>query len=325
MNSITRLLSLLADGRFHSGEDLGRELAISRTAVWKKIKSLQRYGISVHSVKGKGYRLSRAIEFLDREKIIASIDSTMKPVLRRLTLHEQIDSTNRFLLDQTDTPDFHAHVALAEFQSAGRGRRGHGWISPYAAGICLSAGWHFETPPEPLTGISLGTGVAIMRALCKAGIKGAGLKWPNDIFWQGRKLGGTLVEMRAESTGPCNVVIGIGINYSFPPEERYSIDQPWVDIATIRRDPVSRNVFTAMLISELFGLLTEIRNGGFGEILDEWRQHDHMKGRHATLLLPDRTVTGLLLGVDDSGALLMSIDDQVKKFNSGEISLRVQH
>lgn len=325
MNSITQILSILSDGRFHSGEELGRNLSISRSAVWKKIGSLQKYGLVIYSIKGKGYRLSKPIDLLNREKILSSLDEDIKQFLKVLTVHEQIDSTNQYLLNIIDNHDFHAHTVLAEFQSAGRGRRGHGWVSPYASGITMSAGWHFETPPELLTGISLGAGVAIMRTLNRIGITDAGLKWPNDIFWQDRKLGGSLVELKAESTGPCNVVIGVGINYSFPIENTDAIDQPWVDITSIQHKTTPRNLIIAILISELFRLLLQIQNGITSDIINEWRKHDIMKGKLATLLLPDSSIQGQIEGIDDSGALIMSINGKKRKFNTGEISLRIQH
>lgn len=326
MNFQSKLLSLLADGRFHSGEELGACLSISRTAVWKRIKSLRQSGLVIYPVKGKGYRITQALEFLEQGKIFSYIDADIKPLIRQFTLHTEVDSTNQYLLNRFDHDDFHGHITLAEYQTEGRGRRGNAWISPFAAGISLSLGWHFDPAPEPLALVSLGTGVAVMRALSRAGITDAGLKWPNDVIWQYRKLGGTLVEMRAESAGPCKMVIGIGVNYSFPAESNYStgIDQPWVDIATIQQPAVLRNKFTAILISEIVRLMNIYAGRDDCGIIDEWRRYDCMKGKFAKLVLPDRTVNGLILGIDDNGALLMSVNDRLEKFNSGEISLRLQ-
>lgn len=325
MNSKSKLLYLLADGRFHSGEELGACLSISRTAVWKRIKSLRQSGLVIYSVKGKGYRITQTLEFLEREKIFSYIDADIKPLIRQFTLHTKVDSTNQYLLNMIEHHDFHGHVTLAEYQTEGRGRRGNAWKSPFAAGINLSLGWHFDPAPEPLALVSLGAGVAVMRTLGRFGITGAGLKWPNDVIWQNRKLGGTLVEMRAESAGPCKMVIGIGINYSFPAESNYStgIDQPWVDIATIQQPAVLRNKFTAILISEILRLMNNYAGRDDCGIIDEWRRYDCMKGKFTKIVLPDRTVNGLILGIDDNGALLMSVNDRLEKFNSGEISLRL--
>jgi BirA family biotin operon repressor/biotin-[acetyl-CoA-carboxylase] ligase len=327
MNLQNKLLSLLADGRFHSGEELGAQLSISRTAVWKRIKSLQQSGLMIYSVKGKGYRTAQPLEFLDQDKICSYLDAEIKPSIRQFTLLTEINSTNQYLLDRIDSDDFHGHITLSEHQTGGRGRRGNVWISPFAAGIYLSVGWHFDPAPEPLTLVSLGAGIAVIKALIRAGISDAGLKWPNDIFWQYQKLGGTLIEMRAESAGPCNMVIGIGINYSFPAESKGSagINQAWVDIATIQQPAVSRNKLTAILISEVVRLMNDFAGHDNCEIIiDEWRLYDCMKGKHAKLILPGRTVNGVVLGIDDNGALLMSVNEKLQKFSSGEISLRLQ-
>jgi len=326
MNLQNKLLSLLADGKFHSGEKIGAHLSISRTAVWKRIKSLRQSGLVIYPVKGKGYRTAQPLELLDQEKLFSYFDADIRPLIRKCTLHMEVDSTNQYLLNRIGHHDFQGHITLAEYQTQGRGRRGNEWISPFAAGIYLSIGWYFDPAPDPLALISLGTGVAVMRALCRAGIADAGLKWPNDVIWQNRKLGGTLVEMRAESAGPCYVVIGVGINYSFPEALNTSneIDQPWVDITTIQNPAISRNEFTAILISEIIRLMNNYAGQDDCGIIDEWRHYDCAKGKSANLLMQNRTVNGLILGIDDGGALLMSVNDKLEKFSSGEISLKLQ-
>jgi BirA family transcriptional regulator, biotin operon repressor / biotin---[acetyl-CoA-carboxylase] ligase len=326
MSTQSRLLSLLSDGGFHSGEEIGAQLSMSRSAVWKRIKSLQRNGLDIYSVKGKGYRIVKPLEMLDQAQLMAFIDADIVPFIRKLTLHTEIDSTNQFLLNRIGHHDFHGHITLAEFQSRGRGRRGNEWISPFAAGVYLSIAWYFDPAPEPLALISLGAGVAVLRALRRIGISDAGLKWPNDIIWNNRKLGGTLVEMRAESAGPCHVVTGIGVNYSYPTGSKTcsEIDQPWVDMATLQDPVVSRNKFTAILISEIIRLMINYGIQNDFDVIDEWRKYDCMKGKSAKLLLPDRTVYGQIQGVDDGGALLISVNNKLEKFSSGEISLRLQ-
>ena len=321
MISNTDLFSMLADGKFHSGEELGSKLSITRSAVWKKIKTLQCLGVDIHCVKGKGYRVCYSVELLDREKIMSMLDKDIVTLASGLEIHTIIDSTNQYLLDHLNDPAIHRHVTLAEYQTAGRGRRGNQWVSPFAAGISMSIAWHFEVPPEPVAGISLGAGVATIRLLQRLGIQNAGLKWPNDIYIAGRKLGGTLVEIQAESEGPFNAVIGIGINYSFPGTEN-NIEQPWIDIAGILQPLPSRNLVVAGLISEMFRLLEQAEKKGFSDIIKEWSTHDCMVGKEADLLLPDRQMHGLIQGIDDTGALLMSVNGKTLKFSSGEISLK---
>ncbi len=318
------LLRLLADGRFHSGTELGESLSVSRTAIWQKIRQLEKYGLVIDSVKGKGHRLSSSLELLDQDRICAGLPDSVRSELAEINVYSELDSTNRYLLELLGSEEIHSHLVFAEYQTAGRGRRGNPWISPFASGICFSLGWHFPVSPEPLTVIALGTGVAIVRALNKLGITGVGLKWPNDIFINDRKLGGILVEMRAESTGPCNVVIGVGLNYEMRNSGTDLIDQPWVDINTITTTRLSRNDCVSGVINELINMLNEISRSDPGYIINEWRKYDCLKGRFASLILPGDTVNGRILGIDDHGALVMEIDHQVKKYNVGEISVRAQ-
>lgn len=305
---------------------MAAQLSISRTAIWKRIRSLQRRGMEIHSVRGRGYRLAQPVELLEQDRLLTLLDDKVRPLLGALTLHTEVKSTNQYLLDRINGPDFHGHVALAEYQSAGRGRRGRPWHAPLAAGICLSLGWCFDPAPQPLTLVSLGAGIAVIRALRRIGIRDAGLKWPNDIYWQGRKLGGILVEAREESAGPCRLVLGVGVNFCFPESQGRNIDQPWVDIAAIQQPLCSRHVFAAALISETLRLLGNMatRYNSGSEIVEEWRRHDHMPGKRARLILPARTVDGRIIGIDPVGALLMDVKGKVERFNSGEIRLKVQ-
>ena len=172
--------------------------------------------------------------------------------------------------------------------------------------------------------ISLGAGVAIIRALCRIGIRDAGLKWPNDVYWRGRKLGGILVEAREESAGPCSLVVGIGINFCFPAAQDRYIDQPWVDIATILQPLCSRHVLAAALISEIMRLSGQVAAMNYSGIIDAWRRHDHMQGKKARLIMPAKTVEGRIAGIDHNGALLMEVRGKVERFNTGEITLRVR-
>ena len=322
-HQLLHLLQLLADGKFHSGEVLGSELSVSRAAVWKLIHSLKKYDLDICSIKGKGYRLSAAIEFLNKDKLFSIIQPDLLKHIIQLEVFEELTSTNQFLLDRSTKENICGVVVLSEYQSAGRGRRGSKWYSPFGAGINLSIGWRFDYPVESLTQLSMMAGVAVIRTLSAFGIHEIGLKWPNDVFFQGMKLGGILIEMRGESAGPCDVVIGIGINFAFPENLVTGIDRAWIDVASIKSPPPSRNALTARLISELVKLLEEYKQQAVQEILDEWRQYDCVNGNVVTLLLPNQSVTGRVMGINDHGALLLSVDNEIKQYTAGEISMRL--
>lgn len=318
------LISRLADGHFHSGETLAEEMGISRAAVWKRIKTLAAYGLDVYSVNGKGHRLSRSIELLDAGVIKASMSADIGPRINDLKVLPVVDSTNLYLYQLLNDRKIHAVVVLAEFQQSGKGRRGNEWLSPYASGICLSLGWHFHSTPASYTALSLATGVAVCRSLQRIGINQVGLKWPNDIISDGKKLGGILLESRSETAGCSDVVIGIGINVNLSEQTMLSILQPVTDISRISQQSISRNALTAILIEELLNMLEDYQAEGFASCIEEWRQLDALRGKQAELILPNSTLSGEILGIDENGLLLMSIDGETRSFSSGELSVRVQ-
>ena len=323
MDKQQHLISRLADGNFHSGESLAEEMGISRAAVWKRIKSLSNYGLDVFSVHGKGHRLSRSLDILDADKIKASLSNKFADSLNGLTVLPVVDSTNQFLYRQLNNDSFHAQVVLAEYQESGKGRRGNEWISPYGSGICMSLGWHFQSTPASYTALSLATGVAVCRSLQKLGITNAGLKWPNDIISEGKKLGGILLESRSETAGYSDVVIGIGLNVDLPEHISSTISQAVTDISRLTQQTISRNKLVGFLIEDLLNMLKEYQNHGFTSFIQEWRQLDELKGRDADLILPNETLTGEILGIDENGLLLMSVGGETRSFSSGELSLRM--
>jgi BirA family biotin operon repressor/biotin-[acetyl-CoA-carboxylase] ligase len=308
------ILKMLADGRFHSGTAIGDTLSVSRTAVWKALQQCESLGLELHSVRGRGYRLAKPLELLDEKRIRQHCSSV--PV--KISLFEEIDSTNRWLLEQDDV---HAHVCLAERQTSGRGRRGREWLSPFAANIYLSLGWRFESGPAALGGLSLAVGVAVIRALQSLGISEAGLKWPNDILARGAKLGGILLELRGETEGPCEAIIGVGLNVAMPAGQQDRIDQQIIDVHAINNG-ISRNRLVGTLITELKTILDEFITHGFESLHAEWQALDVYRGKEVVLDTLRDKVRGMVRGVDSSGALLLECADGVRRFNAGEVSLR---
>lgn len=325
MGQERQLITLLNDGRFHSGESLAEQLGgISRAAVWKAVQNLQTLGLEIHAVRGRGYRLARPIELLDAARIEADLTAAARPWVSALEVRERIDSTNSYLLHRAKEGLAGGAVCLAEWQSAGRGRRGRSWVSPFGANLYLSLLWRFALEPALLSGVSLAVGVALVRALSGLGIDGLGLKWPNDLLWRGRKLAGVLLEFGGESGGSCYIVAGVGLNVAMPRFAEWQIDQPWVDLRGIVGPPgISRNAVAARLISELITALVQFEQGGFEAFRADWRRFDLTHGRPVTLHLPDAAIAGIARGVDESGALLLETPAGVRRFLGGEISLRL--
>jgi len=319
--SVDQILALLADGAVHSGEELGRALGISRTAVWKQLKKLDGYGIQVQTVKGRGYRLENGLELFDRAAIDRHLSASARELLGELDLCGSVDSTNTRVLQRAQNGGAHGVVCLAEHQSAGRGRHGRAWISPYGRNIYLSAVWEFGGGAAALEGLSLVIGVAIVRALQALGIDDVQLKWPNDVWWQEQKLAGILLEMTGDAAGPCQVVVGVGINVAMLPAEAAAIDQAWASVASIRND-VSRNRLAAELINQLLPILANFEDTGFAPYHEAWEAANGLRGREVEVRVGDAVSRGVVAGVNAAGALRLQGSSGEQLFYGGEASLR---
>ncbi len=303
---------------------LARDLGISRTAVWQHIKALRAAGAEVLSMRGGGYRLGDPLELLDAEAIRMGLSAEARAQLQRLQVYFQTDSTNERLLQRATMADVHAHACLAEIQTAGRGRRGRTWLAPPGGALALSLAWRFQSGIEALRGLSLAVGVGLHRALeaCGAG-HGLTLKWPNDILWEGSKLGGILVEARGESCGPALAVIGVGINVALTAAVRRGIGQPVSDLRAVFGRRPSRNALAAAVLGELLAVAPVFEEQGFAAFAQAWTSRDGIRGRMVDVELPSGRVSGRAEGVDADGALLLSVDGSLHRYAAGETSVRL--
>jgi BirA family biotin operon repressor/biotin-[acetyl-CoA-carboxylase] ligase len=323
-----RLLMLLADGEVHSGESLAAELRQTRAAVWKGVQRLRAIGIEVQALARRGYHLAAPVELLDAAQVRAELREDRRPHLRNLELLFEVESTNTRLLGSPPPPPSTADVCIAELQHAGRGRLGRRWIAPFGGGIAMSLGWTCSDVVRTLPALSLGVGVAVSRALTRAGAHGISLKWPNDIWFNDRKLGGVLIELRAEAGGPAHVVIGVGVNVSLPPSARREIEANGTAVAAVTdacEAAVSRNAVAGAILDELLSMLVQYEQLGFAAFRDAWTALDGLNGRPAQVLVGETAIAGIARGVDADGALLLETKDRVQRFVSGEASLRLNH
>ncbi|MGH8235481.1 MAG: biotin--[acetyl-CoA-carboxylase] ligase [Steroidobacteraceae bacterium] len=322
-----RLLALLATGEFHSGERLAKRLRISRGGIWKLVRSLQAMGVDIESVPRQGYRLPRAVDLLDRNAILAEMSPEIRGLLAPLEVLLTVDSTNRYVAEHAVNPPGTTHVCVAEIQKAGRGRRGRSWVAPFGCGICMSMAWQFVEAPPTFSALSLAVGVAAVRAFRRLGIAGVGLKWPNDLIWEQRKLGGILIEMRGESAGPAQVVIGIGINVRMPAPVRLMLAEQQAALISdlheiVRERTPPRNALIAVLVEEVTRLLQTFSEQGFEPFAEEWRKLDTLANAPVRVLSAAETTFGRARGVDLDGTLLVDVDGVLRRFASGEVSLR---
>ena len=309
------LIILLSDGQFHSGEQLGEQLGISRAAVSKHMAALKELGLDLFSLTGKGYRLAVPMALYDQATLQAL--APMAPV----HCFPVIGSTNQHLLDRVNELRS-GESCLAECQTAGRGRRGKPWISPFGCQLILSMYWRLEQGMAAAMGLSLAVGVAVVEALESLGYPGVELKWPNDLYYQGRKLAGILVEMSGSAGASCNLVIGVGLNLAMPSREGEKIDQAWSELRHIQPELVDRNQLAACVLLHLQQAMQTFEQTGLASFVESWNRLDHFAGQPVKLLMGEQVIRGIARGIDDRGALRLETEEGIKFYLGGEISLR---
>lgn len=315
------LLKRLSDGRFHSGQGLAADFQVSRATIFNLLQTAEQHGVSVHAVRGKGYRLAAPLSWLDMDELRSLLSAsghgyTLKKI-------ETADSTNTLLTQDALAGAPHRTVLYADYQLAGRGRRGRSWQSPLGGGLAFSVLWRFERGMDQLSGLSITVGMALARALaprCPLPIK---LKWPNDVLAGYRKLAGILVDVQGELSGPSFAVIGIGINQHLPASQRQEIDQAVVDLTEMGVN-VSRAELMHAILSELSRSMALFEQEGIRPILAEWPAWHAHQDRAVSLLTPDgQRHAGTASGLDEAGNLLLTLaSGEMRKFSAGEVSLR---
>ncbi|MEK1940970.1 MAG: bifunctional biotin--[acetyl-CoA-carboxylase] ligase/biotin operon repressor BirA [Pseudomonas sp.] len=312
-----KLLALLQDGRFHSGEALGAALGISRAAVWKRLQEMEvSSGLAVHKVRGRGYCLPNPIVLLECEKLTNNPGDWVPYVL------DSVDSTNAEAFRRLEGGAQPVFFVVAERQTAGRGRRGRAWVSPFADNIYYSLILRIEGGAGQLDGMSLVVGLAVLAALREHGISGAGLKWPNDVLVSGRKIAGILLEMTGDPADVCHVVVGIGVNVNMRDVE--AVDQPWTSMRNELGVLVDRNAFVNSLNVHLFQFLSIHRDAGFQALKPVWEEAHLWQGKNVRLAAGVQHVDGLVLGVDARGALRLLVEGVEHQYSGGELSLRLR-
>lgn len=323
--SLVQLVDMLNDHEYHDGTTLGEALSITRTAIWKLIKKLADYGIKIESVKGKGYKLLEPLTLLNKaqiNKILASSEINLE-------IYESLASTNELLKRiqsrrlEPGLADKIPNVCIAEHQTNGIGRFKRHWHSPFAQNIYLSYAHSFNKDVSELAGLSLAVSIAMLRSLENFGwSEDITIKWPNDIFYQHKKLAGNLIEVQAESNHQCTVIIGIGFNMNMLQASRKAITKDWVALRDITQHYINRNYFCAELIKQLNRALQEFEQTGLLAFMREWEKVDYLKGNIITIKTQDKKMHGLAMGIDKYGRLLLKMKDgQVNAYSSGDTSI----
>jgi len=327
MNNIIRehLIKELVSGDFISGQLIAEQLNVSRAAIAKHIKSLSTMGLDIYSVTGKGYKLASPLNLLDHHIILSALKSPNDSITvekNLIEIYNFIDSTNDYVMRSISNQLKQGYTCIAEYQSAGRGRRGRQWISPFGSQIYLSMYWYLEQGLAGAMGISLVTALAVSDAIklqCNMQVQ---LKWPNDIYLDGVKLAGILIDLQGQALEPSHSVIGIGLNLNMPSNAAKEIDQQWTDLQSHTMVNINRDKLCAELINCLWKRLIQHSEEGLTSMIDEWHKHDIYLNKPVKLLTGERVTQGICRGIDGQGALLLEVNGKVKPIYGGEVSLR---
>ncbi|MBD9662325.1 bifunctional biotin--[acetyl-CoA-carboxylase] ligase/biotin operon repressor BirA [Pantoea sp. PNT03] len=309
-----KLVALVADGEFHSGEQLGEALGMSRAAINKHIQTLKSWGLDVYTVTGKGYSLPEPIQLLDEEIILSLLHQP------NLAVIPVIDSTNQYLLDRMDQLPS-GYACIAEYQQAGRGRRGRKWFSPFGSNLYMSMYWRLDQGPAAAMGLSLVIGIIMAEVIQSLGAPDVRVKWPNDLYLNDRKLAGILVELTGKTGDAAQIVIGAGVNLLMRSEGTAEINQDWINLQEAGVD-IDRNELAAKLINSLREALPIFERDGLAPFVSRWETLDNFINRPVKLLIGDREVHGIARGIDKQGGLLLEQNGVIKSWVGGEISLR---
>ena len=322
-----RVFQRLDDREFRSGEALAAELAVTRAAVWKAVEQLRELGVALEAQSHKGYKLAAGVSALHADRILAALPQRLRARIEALLVEWQLESTNTRLLESLPPAADSASIVLAEHQTGGRGRRGRSWIAPPGGAVCLSVAWQYADLPADLSALSLVVGIATVAALEQCGIGGVRLKWPNDLITARGKLGGILIEMRAEAGGPVHLVMGIGLNVRLDEQARAAVGATGNvadDLTSQGRSVPDRNTLVAAILANLLPELQAFPRHGLTPHLAAWNECDALHDREVRVENLGATTRGIARGIDAHGALLVETPGGVQRFISGEVTVRAE-
>ena len=320
-----KLLNLLRQAKdYISGEELSDRLAVSRTAIWKRIGSLKKEGFNIEASTKKGYRLVQSEDLYGKISIQSMVTTNI--LGRNLKFYHEVDSTSNVLkkLAADNAPE--GTVVISDIQTAGRGRRGRTWMSAPGLGIWMSVLLKPNLHPSQVQTLTLASSVAVIRALESLDIEIPGIKWPNDILIGGKKVCGILTELSAEAEKVEWVVIGIGLNVNHDHDD---FPNDIKDIATSLRlsgrtqEPFNRSEIAAGIINELEAVYMEFLEKGPGWVAEEWKKRNVTLGKRVELVSQTGVTEAEAVDITPDGRLIVRYDDgRNGEVLSGEISLR---
>ena len=319
----SQILNLLkqAGDNFLSGEYLAETLNVSRTAIWKHIKALRDSGYDIESVPRNGYRLLHSPDLLSAEEMKNSLST--KILGSDIKYFTTTDSTNNQAKKLALDGAVDGTIVISEEQNGGRGRLSRSFLCPKYKGIWFSVILRPDFLPQEAPKCTLLAAVAVTKAIYDVtGVK-VGIKWPNDILYNGKKLVGILTEMSAEMERINYIVLGIGIDVNISVEETpEDIRDIMTSLSQITGKKVSRLELLNKLLYHLEQLYIMAQKQSFAPILDEWRKYSITLNQEIKVISGNDVTYGEAVDIDDDGALLVKINGQIKRVLAGDVSIR---
>lgn len=321
---LLNLIKSLQDKQFHTGTELGEKLGVSRNAICKHINSLQELGFDIITDKKLGYQLNEALMLLDTKNIKKYLNTSSQEQIKKIEIFSEIDSTNNYLRRILPTLSLQTGgiICVAESQSAGRGRLGRNWHSPFARNIYFSLAWCLHKDISELGGLSSMVALSIIKTLEKLNIKDLHVKWPNDVLWQNKKLAGVLIDINAENHGMTHAIIGIGLNVNMPEKVEKKITQAWAALSHLSQQNFDRNILVAELTNQLIIDIQQFEKDGFSSFIKDWKKFDLLYGKKITVEIGEKSQIGQAVGISTQGHLLLKLPNgDTKACSSGDTSI----
>ncbi len=316
-SNLIAITEILSDLQYHDGSSIGTKLNITRSAVWKNIKKLEAYGIEIDSHKTKGYCLRDPLILLDEDQIKSKLDDDQI----NLEVFETLGSTNDHIKN-IKTKD-KTTICIAEHLSNARGRMGRKWQAPFGKNIYLSLGCYFKKDFSELSGLSLITGLALIKSFQILDLKEKlSLKWPNDILSSDGKIAGILIEVLAEANGSAYVIIGIGLNVNMKSDPNEDITQKWNSLVNLKGKHINRNQLSASIINQLSRYLEKFNQVGLEGFIDEWQGADILYNQQIKILSGNVEIQGISKGINKYGNLMIELaSGELKACSSGDSTI----
>jgi len=305
---------------YYSGAKLSAELGITRAAVWKKIVSLRKKGFIIEAVPSKGYLLVKSPD-LSAEHIKSAVKGGL---WKDILVYDLVSSTNELAMSLAAKKNLMSNtVIIADSQKKGKGRLGRAWVSPPGRNIYMSVAFKPRLYTRDATMLTLLTAVACVHAIKKITGLSVSIKWPNDLVFAGKKLGGILSEIRADIDKVNLAVLGIGINVNIEKEDFTDDIRP---LATSIKEETgeycSRDELVIEVLRQMERFYSLLINLGKHTLLNEWKKLSSTLGKSVKVVIGDETLTGLAEDIDDNGMLILKLDSGLRRqISAGDITL----